>query len=118
MVVYVCVCVCVCFQADKTFYGHTARILSVAWNADSSMLVSGGIDTNMVIWDAASGEKKDLIKGRFLLSCCCRFHSFSPLQDNFYHNGIKGMQTILYKLYKAKSTLLFSLQMCTILRDG
>lgn len=47
----------------KTFYGQTARIMSVAWSPDSSMLVSAGIDTNMFIWDAASGEKKDMVKG-------------------------------------------------------
>jgi len=45
--------------------------MSVAWSPDSSMLVSGSIDTNMVVWDAAAGEKKDFVKGQLLALSVC-----------------------------------------------
>ena len=58
-------CLFLCVQVDKTLYGHTARILSISWSPDSSSLVTGGIDTNLITWDVTSGEKKELIKSEW-----------------------------------------------------
>ena len=42
---------------------HTARAMCLAWSPDSAKIVSGGIDTNICVWDAKKGEKITMIKG-------------------------------------------------------
>lgn len=42
---------------------HTARATCIAWSPDSSKIVSGGIDTNICVWDAVKGQRITMIKG-------------------------------------------------------
>lgn len=53
----------VILQLKHSMLFHTARAMCVAWSPDSSKIVSGGIDTNICVWDAKKGEKITMIKG-------------------------------------------------------
>ena len=37
---------------------HTAKILSIAWNAEGTHAVSGGLDTNVFVWSLAAPGKR------------------------------------------------------------
>jgi WD40 repeat protein len=37
---------------------HTARVLSIGWNAEGTHAVSGGLDTNVFVWSLASPGKR------------------------------------------------------------
>lgn len=37
---------------------HTARVLSIAWNAEGTHTVTGGLDTNVFVWSLASPGKR------------------------------------------------------------
>ena len=50
-------------QLKHNMLFHTARAMCVAWSPDSTKLVSGGIDTNVCVWDAQKGERITMIKG-------------------------------------------------------
>ena len=40
----------------KTLSGHTNFVFCVNYNAASNLLVSGGYDETVIIWDVARGE--------------------------------------------------------------
>ena len=42
------------FQLLRTLKGHTEEVRDVAWSRDSSRLVSGGHDNNVLLWDVTS----------------------------------------------------------------
>ena len=47
---------------------HTARVMSIGWSPNSQLLVSGGIDTNVCVWDVVKGQRIEMIKG-MLMEC-------------------------------------------------
>ena len=66
---------------------HTARVLCLAWSADSLRIVSGSIDTNLCVWNATKGERTQMIKGklqRLLIQChaCYIITTILPLTIN------------------------------------
>ena len=64
---------------------HTARAMCVAWSPDSSKIVSGGIDTNICIWDAKKGEKITMIKGTYYIiyiHCHCSIRKYFVTSDS------------------------------------
>lgn len=56
------------FQLKHNMLFHTARATCIAWSPDSSKIVSGGIDTNICVWDAVKGQRITMIKGAHPLS--------------------------------------------------
>ena len=36
--------------------------MDISWSPNSECIVSGSIDTNVVVWDAIKGEKIEVIK--------------------------------------------------------
>lgn len=56
------------YQLKHTMLFHTARAMCIAWSPDSAKIVSGGIDTNICVWNAKKGEKISMIKGAHPLS--------------------------------------------------
>uniref|UniRef100_A0A914VLH2 Actin-interacting protein 1 n=1 Tax=Plectus sambesii TaxID=2011161 RepID=A0A914VLH2_9BILA len=55
--------------ASKDWTFHSARVNCVAWSADSRYVVSGGLDTNLIVWDTEkSGEHPIIIKGAHAMS--------------------------------------------------
>ncbi|CAI8058234.1 WD repeat-containing protein 1 [Geodia barretti] len=55
------------YQQTKDLLFHTAKIMAIAWSPDSAYIVSGSIDTNVIVWNAATGER-DEIRGAHPLS--------------------------------------------------
>ena len=49
-------------QRKHTLLFHTARVMDIAWSPNSERIVSGSIDTNVIVWDAIKGEKSEVIK--------------------------------------------------------
>ena len=60
----------VVFQLKHNMLFHTARAMCIGWSPDSSKIVSGGIDTNICVWDAKKGEKITMIKGNYCTFTC------------------------------------------------
>lgn len=56
------------YQEKHSMLFHTARVLCLAWSADSLRIVSGSIDTNICVWNATKGERTQMIKGAHPLS--------------------------------------------------
>lgn len=52
-------------QEIKTMSGHTQPITSLAFSAESSTLVSGGLDCTVRVWDVktSGGLKKNMTNG-------------------------------------------------------
>ena len=50
-------------QLKHNMLFHTARAMCIAWSPDSSKIVSGGIDTNICVWNVQKGERITMIKG-------------------------------------------------------
>lgn len=51
-------------QVKHSMLYHTARAMAISWSPDSKLVVSGGIDTNICIWNAENGRKISDIKGK------------------------------------------------------
>ncbi len=50
--------------SDKDWAFHTARVNCVAWSDDSRYIATGGLDTNLIVWDMQNtGEHPIIIKG-------------------------------------------------------
>ncbi|KAE9417353.1 hypothetical protein Angca_003459 [Angiostrongylus cantonensis] len=50
--------------AEKEWTFHTAKVNCVAWSTDNCHIATGGLDTNIIIWDIKrSGEHPIIIKG-------------------------------------------------------
>ncbi|TKR81028.1 hypothetical protein L596_014973 [Steinernema carpocapsae] len=55
--------------ADKEWSFHTARVNCVSWSDNSRYVASGGLDTNIMIWDMENtGEHPLMIKGSHAMS--------------------------------------------------
>lgn len=39
---------------------HTAKVMGIAWSPNSAYIVSGSIDTNVIVWNVASGERDEI----------------------------------------------------------
>ncbi len=50
-------------QEKFDMLAHTARCLAISWSPDSKLVVSGGIDTNIYVWNAEKGTKNAEIRG-------------------------------------------------------
>jgi WD40 repeat protein len=55
------------YQQTKDLLFHTAKVMAIAWSPDSTHIVSGSIDTNLIVWNAATGDR-DEIRGAHPLS--------------------------------------------------
>ena len=49
---------------NKEWGFHNARVNSVAWSPDSTLVASGSLDTTIIIWSLASPTKHTIIKSR------------------------------------------------------
>jgi len=47
----------------KTFWGHTERIVSVAFSSDGKQVLSGSYDKTVKLWDIASGQEIKTFSG-------------------------------------------------------
>uniref|UniRef100_A0A0K0D5H4 WD_REPEATS_REGION domain-containing protein n=1 Tax=Angiostrongylus cantonensis TaxID=6313 RepID=A0A0K0D5H4_ANGCA len=55
--------------AEKEWTFHTAKVNCVAWSTDNCHIATGGLDTNIIIWDIKrSGEHPIIIKGAHAMS--------------------------------------------------
>lgn len=51
-------------KKDWTF--HTARVNCAAWSQNSRYIATGGLDTNIIVWDLQNSEEHPIIiKGLF-----------------------------------------------------
>lgn len=56
------------YTSSKIFLGHTSFVGPVAWISPNEQfpeggIVSGGMDTLVLVWDLATGEKVQTLKG-------------------------------------------------------
>lgn len=51
-------------QRKHSMLFHTARVMAISWSPDSKLIVSGGIDTNICVWNAEKGDRIQEIKGK------------------------------------------------------
>ena len=42
--------------------GHTAKVTCVAWSPDSSRLATGGLDSQVVVWDPKDPMKPKVFR--------------------------------------------------------
>ncbi|KIH66880.1 WD domain, G-beta repeat protein [Ancylostoma duodenale] len=50
--------------AEKEWTFHTAKVNCVAWSSDNRHIATGGLDTNVIVWDLQrSGEHPIIIRG-------------------------------------------------------
>ncbi|VDM74600.1 unnamed protein product [Strongylus vulgaris] len=55
--------------ADKEWTFHTAKVNCVAWSPNNRHLATGGLDTNVIVWDLQrSGEHPVIIRGAHAMS--------------------------------------------------
>ncbi|KJH44089.1 WD domain, G-beta repeat protein [Dictyocaulus viviparus] len=55
--------------AEKEWTFHVAKVNCVAWSIDNRHIATGGLDTNIIIWDIQrSGEHPIIIKGAHAMS--------------------------------------------------
>lgn len=50
-------------RMEKALTGHTDKILSAAFSADSGTLVTGSADRTVRLWDVATGKEKLVLRG-------------------------------------------------------
>lgn len=51
-------------KAHKNEWGfHTARVDCVAWSPDGKYVVSGSLDTNIIVWYMDDPQKHVIVKG-------------------------------------------------------
>jgi len=56
------------YQQKHDFLFHTARTMCVGWSPNSQFIASGSIDTNIIVWSLATGNRTAVIKGAHPLS--------------------------------------------------
>ena len=49
-----------CLQQTRDLLFHTAKVMAIAWSPDSTHIVSGSIDTNLIVWNAATGDRDEI----------------------------------------------------------
>ncbi|PIO72282.1 WD domain, G-beta repeat protein [Teladorsagia circumcincta] len=65
--------------ASKEWTFHTAKVNCVAWSPDNRHLATGGLDTNIIVWDLErSGEHPIIIRGA---------HAMSPVNGLVFLNS-------------------------------
>lgn len=52
---------------NKEWGFHNARVNSVGWSTDSSMVASGSLDTTIIIWSVSNPAKHTIIKSTSIL---------------------------------------------------
>lgn len=79
----------------NTLKGHQNKIVKFVWNSDSSRILSSSQDGYMIIWDAVTGLKKELIAldNQWVLTC-----AFSPDEKLIASGGLDNACTI-YRLH-------------------
>jgi hypothetical protein len=55
------------YQQTRELLFHTAKVMAIAWSPSSAYIVSGSIDTNVIVWTAATGDRSE-IRGAHPLS--------------------------------------------------
>lgn len=53
---------------NKEWGFHNARVNTVAWSPDSTMVASGSLDTTIIIWSMAHPDKHTIIKSKLIWS--------------------------------------------------
>ncbi|CAH6719851.1 guanine nucleotide-binding protein subunit beta [[Candida] jaroonii] len=78
----------------NTLEGHQSKISQIQWNKESDKILSGSQDGYMIIWDAITGYKKNIIEldNQWLLTC-----SLSPSGEMIASGGLDNNLTI-YKI--------------------
>lgn len=83
----------------NTLEGHQSKISQIQWNKESNRILSGSQDGYMIIWDAITGYKKNIIEleNQWLLTC-----SLSPSGDMIASGGLDNNLTI-YRIGDTKT---------------
>ena len=55
--------------------------MAIAWSPDSAYIVSGSIDTNIIVWNAATGDRDEM---RGNAACSIVANDFSSLMSSDY----------------------------------
>ncbi|VDM38101.1 unnamed protein product [Toxocara canis] len=62
--------------SDKEWTFHTARVNCCAWSDDGRFVATGGLDTNVIVWDMMNtGEHPIIIRGEFIILLILANHS-------------------------------------------
>ena len=80
----------------RTLTGHEIAVLSVSFSPDGKWIVSGGYDTTLKIWDAASGKEKRTLTG----------HTKAVMSVSFSPDGkwiVSGSKDHTLKVWDASS---------------
>ncbi|VDK43582.1 unnamed protein product [Cylicostephanus goldi] len=76
--------------AEKEWTFHTAKVNCVAWSTDNRHLATGGLDTNVIVWDLQhSGEHPIIIRGTTLVPFSSPF-SLNRQSISVLHNLFLG----------------------------
>lgn len=84
----------------STLRGHQNKIAKFVWNSSSTRILSSSQDGYMIVWDAVSGLKKELIAldNQWVLTC-----AFSEDEKLIASGGLDNACTI-YRLHTNQST--------------
>jgi len=63
-------------QVETTFHGHNSEVTSLIFNHDDSLLVSGGKDTFIIVWDIVSQTGMFKLSGHKGEITNLKFHTF------------------------------------------
>lgn len=65
------------FQVKNEYYGHHAKLVSLAWSPDNEHFATGGMDMMVYVWTVSDADKRIKIPGEPCRQCRARAFHFS-----------------------------------------